>query len=474
MQAEFRYLDDRQRRNIADAACDLLETVGVCLTEPDTREMLHGAGARVEGERVRIPAASVEAALASAPRAVTLYDRSGEACFRLDSHAAVFGGHTDGPELLDPFSGVRRPCVQADVLALARLVDVLPNISFTTASGMVCDRPAKVADRLAVAACLKGSIKPILAMPVTLAGLQDCHMLAALAVGGEDELRRHPLLVPYTEPVSPLVDPDESMRKLRYCARHAIPVVFSGYAAMGGTAPMSPAGIVAQLCAESLSGLVVHQLTTAGAPFIFGGMASVMDMRTTLFSYGAPEFVRGNMLMVEMAHHFELPCMGTAGTSDAQIVDGQALLEATSSCLLAILCRAGLVHDVGLLGSATLVSAELIVASDEIVGMLRRLVSGVATDAGAMAKQVIADVGPGGAFLTHDHTLQHFRDVWYPRLLFRGGARAWDAQRPVSYADRLNQETRRQMALPERVPLAGDVWADMEEVLDRAERLAAI
>lgn len=71
-----------------------------------------------------------------------------------------------------------------------------------------------------------------------------------------------------------------------YCAEHEIPLVYTPYAAMGGTAPMSQAAIIAQLCAESLSGLVVHQLEQRGAPFIFGGMPSVMDMKTTIFSYG--------------------------------------------------------------------------------------------------------------------------------------------------------------------------------------------
>ena len=129
-------------------------------------------------------------------------------------------------------------------------------------------------------------------MPITPDGLIDCHEMAALAVGGENALRGRPAMIVYAEPVSPLVHPDESVRKLLYCAEHEIPIVYIPYAAMGGTAPQSQAAIVAQLCAESLSGLVIHQLKQPGAPFIFGGMASVMDLKTTIFSYGAPEFQR--------------------------------------------------------------------------------------------------------------------------------------------------------------------------------------
>jgi trimethylamine--corrinoid protein Co-methyltransferase len=214
-------------------------------------------------------------------------------------------------------------------------------------------------------------------------------------------------------------------------------------------------------------------MTSPGAPFIFGGMASAMDMRTTIFSYGAPEFTRGNTLMVEMAHHFNLPCLGTAGTSDAQILDGQAVLEATSSCLMALLAGAGLVHDVGLLGSATIVMPEMILATDEIVGMLRQLVTGVATDREALASDVIAEVGPGGAFLAHSHTLDHFRETWYSSLFYRGGVRRWTTGDSLSFEDRVKEETKRLMSTHVPKPLSADAVGAIDRVLQQAEKETA-
>jgi trimethylamine--corrinoid protein Co-methyltransferase len=294
--------------------------------------------------------------------------------------------------------------------------------------------------------------------------------MAALAVGGERVLQERPTLIVYAEPVPPLMHPDDSIRKLLTCARHEIPLVYIPYAAMGGTAPMSPAGIVVQICAESLSGLVVHQLQRPGAPFIFGGMASVMDMKSTVFSYGAPEFQRGNTLLAEMAHHFGLPNFGTAGTSDAQTFDGQAVLEATSSCLMAALVGADLVHDVGLLGSATVVVPEMIVATDEIITMVHHLLGEVAVDDQALALDVIADVGPGGEYVTHDHTLAHFREIWYPQLLFRGGDKAWIGGEQATFRDRVNARTRELMETHQPEPLPEATVEAIEAVVDRAER----
>jgi len=258
---------------MAAASFNLLEHVGIRLTEPEARDLLSAAGARLEGERVTIPASLVREMIDSAPASISLYTRDGELAMGLGGMSACFGAHTDAPDVLDPFTDERRPCTEADIGRHAVLIDALPSIRFATASGMVADRPQAVADRAALAQCLIHSRKPVLAMPLTPEAVIDSREMAALAVGGNEALRDRPTLVVYAEPVSPLSHPDGAIRKLLTCAEHEIPLVYTPYAAMGATAPMSPTGITAQLCAESLSGLVVHQLKHPGAPFVFGGMA---------------------------------------------------------------------------------------------------------------------------------------------------------------------------------------------------------
>lgn len=467
----FRLLTDEQRKTIAEGAFELLERVGVKLTEPEARELLYSAGACIDGDRVYIPAQLVTEAIRSAPCDISIYTRSGELAMKLGGYNYYYGAHTDAPDILDPFTRQRRPCREEDVRRNAVLIDALPNISYTTASGLVADRPPEIADRVSLAQCLRNSTKPVLAMPVTLQALVDSHTMAALAVGSEEALQTKPILIVYAEPVSPLVHPDESVKKLLYCAEHEIPLVYTPYAAMGGTAPLSQAAIVAQMCAESLSGLVIHQLRRRGAPFIFGGMASVMDMKTTIFSYGAPEFQLGNSLMAEMAHYFELPNFGTAGTSDSQIFDGQAILEATSSCIMAALSGANLIHDVGLLGNATVVMPDMIVATDEIISMIHHLLPEVRADEETLALDVICDVGPGGEFVTHPHTLRHVRDVWYPDLLYRGGAKVWSGSEQLTFEERVNTRTRELIESHQPEPLPDDVIEQIEGIIGRAREL---
>jgi len=469
MKPTFRLLTDEQQSAIAAAAFELLERVGVKLTEPGAQALLYGAGARVEGGRVYIPAHLVEEAIRSAPRGISIYMRDGELAMRLEGRNYYYGAHTDAPDVLDPFTHQRRPCQEEDVRRNAVLIDALPNLSYTTASGLVADRPPEIADRVSLAQCLRNSIKPVLAMPVTVQALADSREMAALVVGGDDTLQSRPGLIIYSEPMSPLVHPDEPVRKLLYCAEHEIPLVYTPYAAMGGTAPLSQAAIIVQMCAESLSGLVVHQLKRRGGPFIFGGMPSVMDMKTTVFSYGAPEFQLGNSLMAEMAHYFKLPNFGTAGTSDSQVFDGQAVLEVTLSCIMAALSGANLVHDVGLLGNATVVMPDMIVATDEIINMTRHLLPNVRVNEEALALGVIRDVGPGGEFVTHPHTLHHFRDVWYPELLYRGGAKAWGGSDQLTFEQRVNARTRELIESHQPEPLSDEIVEQIEDIIGRAE-----
>ncbi len=465
----FALLTGQQRQAITEAAFGLLEGMGVRLTEPDARALLHGSGARIEGEIARIPGPMVEEAIRRVPSRFIMYGRDGRPAFELGGHAAHFGAHTDAPDVIDPFGGGRRLCRFDDVGRNAALIDALPRMAYMTASGLVADRPPQVGDRAALAQCLIHSVKPVLSMPVDMAGLRGCHRMAALAVGSPEALREKPLLIVYAEPISPLVHPDESIRKLLYCADHHIPLVYSPYAAMGATAPMSRAGIVAQLCAESLSALVIHQLRQPGAPFIFGGMASLMDMRTTVFSYGAPEFQAGNTLMAEMAHHFDLPNFGTAGTSDAQFFDGQALMEVVSSCLMAALSGANLVHDVGLLGSATVVVPEMIVAADAAIAMLDHLLAEVDTGADDLALDVIAEVGHGGEFVTHPHTLAHFRSAWYTDLLYRGGAKRLGPEGYWTFEEAVNQRTRELMSQPPANLIQDKTAAAIVEIIEEGE-----
>ena len=122
---------------------------------------------------------------------------------------------------------------------------------------------------------------------------------------------------------------------------------------------------------------------------------------------------------------------GYSGHSDSKVLDGQAAADAQFSVLIALLAGTNLNHDVGYLESGLAVSPEYIVLTDEIIRMTRAFVAGVQFDDDALAVEAIAAVGPGGEFLSHDHTLRHWRELWVPRFFDRQRLDKWRGARCV-------------------------------------------
>jgi trimethylamine--corrinoid protein Co-methyltransferase len=226
-----------------------------------------------------------------------------------------------------------------------------------------------------------------------------------------------------------------------FCAEKGIPQICFGAPQAGSTGPATFAGNIVQGSAESLSGLVFVQLIREAAPFIYGAFTTVMDMRTTIFSYGAPEMSLMSAAIAQMAQFYNLPFFGTAGCSDAKLPDSQAAAEATYSCYASCLTGANLIHDCGLLDHGSLVSPTFMILVNEILNMVKQFMHGVKVDDDALALEVIDRVGPGGHFIEEDHTLAHFRDVWYSDLFDRTVYDVWLEQGGRRFEERLRERT---------------------------------
>jgi trimethylamine--corrinoid protein Co-methyltransferase len=200
---------------------------------------------------------------------------------------------------------------------------------------------------------------------------------------------------------------------------------------------MTIAGHVAQGLAESLCGLVIHQLQEKSAPFILGMGPAVLDMTTGECSYNAPEYYLAHMAMIEMSHYLDLPSWGYAGITDSQIPDGQATFEAGLLTFLSAFAGANLNHDVGYMDFGRTGSLVLVVITDEIIDQVRRLLKGIPVNEEMLALDVIRNVGHGGNFLTHEHTFKHCRSTqWRPILFNRKGYDEWEERGKLSLLER--------------------------------------
>lgn len=458
-----RVLSDEQILRIHEASLELMARTGIQVNHEGAREMLHGHGCSVDGLRVRIPARVVEKALGTLADRVVLYDRSGEKTVDLMEDQTWYGPTLDAYDYLDPGDGIRRPFTLDDCRATAALADALENFTWTMTIGTASDAPPATADRLVARRALTYCEKPLLFCCDNLQAAKDIVEMASAIVGSEERLVERPLVVLFNSPISPLVYETPLVDRLIYAAEKGLPqVCYSGPQA-GATSPATLAGTVVQGSVESLFGLVLSQLVRPGAPYIYGAFATIMDMRTSIFSYGAPEMNVMATAMAQMSQFYRIPFLGVSGCSDAKLPDSQAAVEATFSCLCSALSGANMVHDNGWLDHATLVSPEYMVLVNEIVEMVYGYMGGIHVDDGRLALDVIDRIGPGGNFLMEDHTMKHFREIWYSKLFDRSTMNQWRARGKPEFHERLHEQTKKMMQ-HEPKPLPAEVEREIERM----------
>jgi trimethylamine--corrinoid protein Co-methyltransferase len=201
------------------------------------------------------------------------------------------------------------------------------------------------------------------------------------------------------------------------------------------------AGILAEGLADTLAGLVLSQLRSPGAGFIMGGVFTSLDMRTTAFTYGSPELHLLDAALSDIAKHLGIPVFSTSGCSDSKTFDQQAGIETGLSVLMAALSGASLIHDNGYLESGLLGSLELLVAVDETVSHVKRILQGIPVTPETLAVDVVERVGIGGNFLQDDHTLKHFKtEIWSPGLMNRQMHDSWEASGSKTMFDRCREK----------------------------------
>jgi trimethylamine--corrinoid protein Co-methyltransferase len=459
----LRILDDEQVRRIHSATLEVLERTGVEITHPQALELLHGAGASVDGSRVRIPSWLVEQSIRTAPSRVILGNRDGQRSVYLERDRSWFGPSLDCIDYLDPQTNQRRRFVSDDCRITASLADQLGNYSWVMTIGMADDVPPDIADRVIAKQVFTYCRKPLVFCCKDAQSVRDVYEMALVIAGSEENFQRAPTIVQYTEPISPLLYYDPGIEKIIYCAENGIPLINYPAPQAGSTAPATFAGTIVQGSAESLSGLVIAQLVRPGSPYIYGAFATVMDMSTTVFSYGAPEMSLMVAAMAQLAQYYQLPFFGTAGCSDAKAPDPQSAAEAAFSCLSSAMSGANLVHDSGWLDHGSLASPAYMLLVNEILSMVGQYMKGVPLEEETLAVDLIDRVGPGSHYLQEDHTYRHFKDVWYSNLFDRSIFDQWMERGAKSFADRL-QELTLSLMEQEPDPLSEEVLAELERM----------
>jgi trimethylamine--corrinoid protein Co-methyltransferase len=462
-----------QCQELVLAAEEAMWRTGTNFHDEESLEIMKKAGCWVEGTRVRVPAHIFEQALKTCQKHIVLCNsRTGARELFVEGHNSYFGSGPCTPFTRNPFTGERHRATRQSVGWATKLLDALPNIDYAMSLGIVQDVPLLISDRHEFEQQILHTDKPIITVCVDQWGQADCIKMAEIVVGGEEELRKNPFICLYAEPISPGVHCREAAQKLVMGAKKDLPTIYTPCIMAGGTAPATLAGVMVQGLCESLSGLVLSQCTREGAPFIMGGVYTILDMTTTIFSYGAPELSLLLAALADVAHYLSIPMFGTAGCTDSCIIDEQAGIEAAISIAMTNMSGANLNHDIGYAEQGATSNLDLVVICDEVLGMARRLTNGIRVDEETLALDLIESVGPGGKFsdqscadeLLDEECCRNFQ----PKLISRAAREIWEKAGGKTLTQVANEKVRDIINYHEPEPLPKDLAAKIRDIVENA------
>ncbi|RLE09001.1 trimethylamine methyltransferase [Candidatus Aerophobetes bacterium] len=429
---KYKVLSDKEVEMIHNASLRTLEKTGMEVNSKKALEIFKEKGAKIDFDkrRVKIPRSMVEDAIDKAPSKVVLCGREEKHNLILEDKRVYMGTAGTALSVLDLDTGEKRPSTLKDVGEIARLVDALENIQFYHLTVYPNDLPREKVDVNRYYAALSNTTKHIMGGPYTREGALEVIKIAEEIAGGEEALREKPIISFTICAMSPLKIDATYGEILIDIVKKGIPVAVPTEPQCGTTAPVTLAGNLVLYGAETLAGVTLAQLVNPGTPVICGYVGTIADVRTMAYTSGAVEMGLLNAGAAQLAQYWRLPFYGTGGMTDSKIPDIQSGYERALNLLPVALAGANYIHDAaGYLESALTVAYEQYVIDNEIIGMVMRALRGIEVNEDTLALDVIDKVGPGGNFLTEEHTVSYMRsEFFFPKVSDRSHREKWLAE----------------------------------------------
>jgi trimethylamine--corrinoid protein Co-methyltransferase len=464
-------LAPEQLEAIQSATLHVLEHVGVRFPSERALGVFAEHGAQVDWERqvVRLSPDTVLDALSRAPRSYVLSGRAAGTDLILDGTRSYFATDGCGTLTVDFGTGEQRHSCKQDVARMAQVADYLSSIAFYWPMVSAQDY-GRLAPLHELDASFNNTVKHV--QTETVMGEKPARLavrMAEVIAGNRERMRANPPLSALICTIAPLGHDKEGIEAAMVYAEAGIPVGFMGMPTMGSTAPAVPGGALVVGNAEAVSAMVLMQLIAPGAPVFQSLLVSGMDPHTADYLVSLPQKYLCNVAAVQLAHNWGVPALaGTFGLEAGEPATWQLGRDSVYTALLCALAGTDITTGLGMLKASTLLVPEQIIFDDEIYHNHRILAEGLDASSEGLALDVIADVGPGGHFLSQKHTRRHLRDIWIPPL----------TQPRPSPGDKLSLDIRQRararvdqiLAEHEPEPLEEIAQLELRAILDAAAR----
>ncbi len=430
MKPLFQIISPQAVKRILAEAYQLLADTGVRVSDPEARILLENGGAKVESTVAQIPGGMIDRALPTVGKDFYLHNRGGDPVVHYSVEDDVhFDPGSCAVNILDPQTLEHRPAVTADLVRLVQVTEMLPQLEAQSTAVVCHDAPSQIGDIHRLHVVLTHSDKPVVTGAFSSQNIQAMIALLAADSGNVQRLREMPRAVFDVCPSPPVHWTEFACRCLIELGRAGVPVELVSMPLAGATAPVTLAGSLVQHAAESLAGIVIHQLAAPGAPLVWGGAPAIFDMRTGSAPMGAVETAMLDAGYAAVGKYLGLPTHGYLGGSDSKLADAQSGAEAATGFLVGALGGINMISGAGMLDSLNCQSVEKLVLDAEAIASAQRLLGGINIPEGALALGSFAQTGLDGDFLRLRETRDLFRkEQSLPsEVIDRGSLQAWQA-----------------------------------------------
>ncbi len=411
------------------ATLQLLQDSGIKVMSETALDVFDGGGASVERFEgygiVKIPAYLVEDCVYWAPRTVVYEARNPGDDYVAEPNRVGFTTFGGCINVIDPITREVRRATKKDCGDITRVCDCLDEICVADRSVNSTEIPNESQSTHNLEAMLSNTGKHIFLGADSPRALNVMVELAAGCTGGRDSFSKRPIFTTSVCPMSPLTLPPNTCDVIIGAANLGVGIMVMPMALSGATSPATLAGTIVIHNAEVLSSIVLAQLTRKGLPCTYGSSSTILDLRFGTTAIGSPEYGMINASIVKLAQYYRLPCFVGGGASDSKIPDTQSGYEFTLSAVLDALAGANIIFGSGVLEQGMTMDYAKLIMDSEMIRMVQAALKGVAITDETLAFDIIHEVGPGGAYISHEHSFKLMRSQSQTNLMDRRSREHW-------------------------------------------------
>ncbi len=459
-------LSEDELKRIHLGTLEILEQTGVRFLCTSAINIFRENSLKVDNNNVvYFPPDVVERCIRSVPPCFTRFPRNPKfKPVKLGDGGVHFGTGSTIAYVLD-LDGEYRKATEKDIIDFARISDAMDNLPIGNGMIWAQDISKSVFHARYFEVLVKNNGK------VTPAGdgvdqktTDDLIRLSSIVCGGPEEIAEKKTFTMTACPQQALTWSEEITVAIE-AAKVKLPFEPCPMPLMGSMHPVTLAGALVQMNAEVLSGLVLNQLVNAGAPIIYMAWPGMMDMSVASNVFGCPEQALIGAAAAQLARYYKIPSNIIVGQTDSKMPDQQAGYEKMMSMLLVALAGADEIALVGgLIDFAKTASYEQVVIDNEMAGYIHRILKGIDVTEDKLALDVIREVAHGGNYITHEHTLRHFREEQYfTKLSDRTMRDRWRRNGSKDIRERAIEKVRKILKEHHPAPLSKEIKKDLEK-----------